>query len=107
MKRVVVKKVGEKPVACDVELTLREMQKAVGGYIEFYPLDKGVYIVVNEEGKLEGLLPNLEYETPMVYEIFVGDVLFVGSPDDEGNTLGLTEKQVAYVMEFCDKYALE
>jgi len=33
--------------------SLKELQKAVGGYIELLPLDDGKLMVVDEEGKLK------------------------------------------------------
>ena len=43
----------------DEKLTLEQMQKLVGGYIEIHylPTDK-TNLVVNEDGKLYGLQPN-------------------------------------------------
>ena len=39
--------------------TLEEMQKAVGGYIEILHLADGRIMVLNEEGKLNGLETNI------------------------------------------------
>jgi len=39
-------------------LSLDEMQKFVGGYIEHVDLDKGRHLIVNEEGKVNGLPGN-------------------------------------------------
>lgn len=43
--------------------TLREMQELVGGYIEIIPLGQGRQMVIDEEGKLKGLEPNIEAST--------------------------------------------
>lgn len=40
------------------EFTLKEVQEAVGGYIELIHLNQTHYMVVNEEGKLDGLEHN-------------------------------------------------
>ena len=60
----------------DVDIsTLERMQKLVGGYIEFvYVNDKGIILVCNEEGLLQGLPPNEQVQR--IYGIsLVGDVI--------------------------------
>lgn len=42
----------------DRAYTLEEVQKAVGGYIEVVNLNSGYIMVINEEGKLNGLPVN-------------------------------------------------
>lgn len=57
--------------------SLKEMQTAVGGYIENVYLDDGKIMVVNEEGKLNNLPVNAVatelYNNPL--DVIVGDVL--------------------------------
>ena len=38
----------------EIDHSLESMQKIVGGYIETFQLDDEVFIVCNEEGKLNG-----------------------------------------------------
>ena len=62
-------------------ITLKEMQEVVGGYIEFLYLKDNLVMVVNEEGKIVGLPYNLN-ATQLVQEnniqdIIVGDVLVI------------------------------
>jgi hypothetical protein len=47
------------PSAKNGKFTLAEMQKAVDGYIEFIYLPKGRIMVVNEEGLLKDMDPNM------------------------------------------------
>lgn len=58
--------------------SLEELQKIVGGWIETVRAKDGRVIVLNEEGKLNGLLPNVEatelYCDP-ADDIIVGNVL--------------------------------
>ena len=59
--------------------TLKELQTIVGGYIECLSLKNGMTMVVNEEGKLEGL-PYNDLATDIAYnsgymDIIVGIVL--------------------------------
>jgi len=39
--------------------TLEQLQEQVGGYIQSVPLYDDIIMIVNEEGKLQNLLPNL------------------------------------------------
>lgn len=62
-------------------ITLKEMQEVVGGYIEFLYLKDNLVMVVNEEGKMVGLPYNVN-ATQLVQEnniqdIIVGDVLVI------------------------------
>lgn len=63
--------------------TLKEMQAAVGGYIEILHLPQNYLMVVNEEGKLERLPINDRatelYDHPD--DVVVGDVLVCGHRD--------------------------
>lgn len=58
--KVIVIKPFTQPYIKEISGDLRSMQKIVGGYIEIiYPFDDmEVALVCNEEGKLEGLMPN-------------------------------------------------
>jgi hypothetical protein len=76
---------------------LRKLQNAVGGLIQ--PVDFGneVTMWVNEEGLLiesmelnwiaTNLAREIGYETPMM-----GDVVFTGGSDSEGDTMALSEQ---------------
>lgn len=65
--KVVRKRPGEMPEICEVENTLEALQAEVGGSIECVRFSTDCAILVNEEGKLIPLEPNLA---------FCGDVLF-------------------------------
>lgn len=55
MKILEIKR-GEEPELKEIGDSLEDMQEVVGGYIEvIYPFDDPVGVVVNEEGKLDGL----------------------------------------------------
>ncbi len=80
------------------------ISRAVGGWIECVNLrTKGVDMWVNEEGKLNSLAEN-PIGTALYLDEFgngdfiVGNILITGGVDHEGETLGLTDEQVA---EFC------
>ena len=91
--RVITCRVGEKPKVEIIENTLANLQKLVGGYIEVVYLDD-IIMIINEEGKLDGLKPNFL----MPHDVIVGDVLFVG---DDGEEFGsLTTSEVFTVLGF-------
>lgn len=59
---------------------LEQLQEIVGGYIEIIPLAEGTMMVLNEEGKLDGLPYNLaatQMARGYIFEddFIVGDVL--------------------------------
>ena len=83
---------------------LIEMQKAIAiceciindiveGYIQAVPLAADACIICNEEGKLIGL----PYNTRILNEIFVGNILFVGVAGEE--FCSLTNEQISLIAE--------
>lgn len=83
---------------------LEQLQSAVGGYVQPIDLTQNLTMWCNEEGKLTGLAHN-PYAQFMWDEVFgchtdylVGDVVMTGGTDDEGETIGLTEEQVAILV---------
>ena len=64
MKIIVVEPFRE-PYVKNIERTLDNMQRLVGGYIQaVYPFeDEEIALVCNEEGKLQDLTPNRFYST--------------------------------------------
>ena len=77
--RVIVKNPGEAPEEREVPNTLEALQALVGGYIEAVPLARDAVILVNEEGKLRGMAPNVMYFD----EVLVGPVVLVGVRGEE------------------------
>lgn len=80
-KYITTKKI-EKDIIVNNSLSLEELQKLVGGNIEFtiHPLDKQLQICLNEEGRLLGLESNFLYGQH-VGNIIVGKLVkseFVG-----------------------------
>jgi hypothetical protein len=74
---------------------LLTLQMAVGGLIEAKTLESGYTLIMNEEGKLQGL-PINERATeiwlanfPNFPDVILGDVVIAGGYDDEGEQLGL------------------
>ena len=70
--------------------TLRDLQEAVGGYIDVYTAIKGLSVFVDDEGLLKGpadffILPGCQ---PLA-----GVGVILGDVDEDGETLGLTDEQ--------------
>ena len=91
----------------EISNELGELQKIVGGYIEIPFLsrvfsDNGIDVIINDEGKyIEGLKPEIaivDGKTKQVLDVVMGNCIFA-SHDDEGETIGLTEEQLAVVLK--------
>jgi len=80
MLQVVFKKPNEKPTQMEIEDTLEKLQELVEGYIELIPAndDKSILMIVNEEGQLKGLEPNIWIGNTCI----VGNVVFVQNKFD-------------------------
>ncbi len=96
--KAIVKKVNQEPAAMEIDNTLDSYQNLVGGYIEMIPFPnvKNVCIILNEEGKLDGLEPTLL--VPEYKDVLAGNFAVVGTKD--GDTVSLSDQQI----ERCNKY---
>ena len=77
--KVIVKEPGESPKMVTIDGSLESLQRLVGGYIEHVEFTKQTGILVNEEGKLRKLEPNIILPEDML----VGTVVFVGESGEE------------------------
>ncbi len=87
---VLVIKAGFTPQRMCIQKGLKSLQKIVGGYIEaIYPFEERVGLVVNSDGKLEGLEPNraLYDDQGEIYDIIVGDFCIVGLGEEDFTSL--------------------
>ena len=80
MLQVVFKKPNEKPMQMEIEDTLEKLQELVEGYIEVIKAndDGSILMVVNEEGQLKRLEPNIWIGNTCI----VGNVVFVQNKFD-------------------------
>jgi hypothetical protein len=81
-----------------------QLSRAVDGWIQAVNLNPNLTIWCNEEGKLNGLPVNIA-GTAVWEEYFgrtdviVGNVVFTGTPDENGDTLPLADFQVAQLQK--------
>ena len=83
-----------------------DIHEFVAGYFQCIPLRDGVYLWVNDDGKLIGLDPNPTAQRlwDAVYgagsDYVVGNAILTGGADRHGNTLGLNADATAYLQGF-------
>ena len=86
----------------EINNTLEDLQKIVGGYIEIpflseVFLDNEIDIIINEEGKfIDGLVPEIAIVSRKhgsILDLVYGNCIFA-SHDNIGNTVSLNDKQI-------------
>ena len=88
--------------------TLEKLQDAVGGWVQAVDLRDDLTLWCNEEGKLIGL-PNNVIGTHMweksfgMTDVIMGNIVFTGGTDDEGENLGLPSAWQLQLQELADK----
>lgn len=80
------------PEVIEINNTLEDKQKIVGGYIEcaYLPNDEEVVIICNEEGKINGLQLNRD----IGHDIIAGPFLIIGDDYENGDFKSLTDEQI-------------
>lgn len=76
---------GKQPVEKEIGAGLESLQHEVDGYIEcVYPFDDEVVLIVNEEGKINGLPLNraLRGEDGQIYDVIAGSFFIAGITED-------------------------
>lgn len=99
----------KKPYIKMLDNTLKAMQEAVGGLIDFVPLDGFAYALINDEGKLLNLTPNraIVSEDGKLLDYFAGTFYITGPSDEEGENTSLTEEQANYYIDMFDTLILK
>lgn len=77
--KAIVKDVGQAPELVDVANTLHSFQMIVNGMIECIRWDEDHVMIVNEEGKIDGLPVNFRYGG----DVIVGPAVWVGVGGEE------------------------
>ena len=92
--KVLYKRVGREPEVIEIENTLQAMQSLVGGFIEVIPYDY-YELVCNDEGKLQGLYPNVGFD----YDIINGNFFIANDNYETGDLASLTDKNIEKIKE--------
>jgi Domain of unknown function (DUF3846) len=88
--RAVLINVGEAPKIVEIENELEAFQKIVGGYIECVSIGFDMIMVINEEGKLLELPPNID----LGYDVIAGNAVIVGVDQTNGEFTSLSRLQM-------------
>ena len=86
--KVIIVKPFTNPFVKEIKGDLESMQAVVGGYIQaIYPFDDEVALVCNEEGKINGLMPNryLLNRNNGICDYICGDFFLCYAPCDSEN----------------------
>ena len=104
-KAVIISTDGEKRVVeFEIGNSYKMLSEAVGGLIECVRLADDLDMWVNDNGLAEGLDQNphgtRKYnDTFNAQHVIVGNIIFTGGADDEGETLGLSDTQVQALVD--------
>lgn len=97
MMKVLYIQVGKKPQVIEIKHTLKEMQRLVGGIISAYsPFDDGSVMIVNDNGKNEGLEFNrtVRDKKGKVIDIIAGDFFICYAPPDNSELSSLPDELI-------------
>jgi hypothetical protein len=94
----------------DIETdSLKKLQEAVGGWVQAADLRDDLTLWCNEEGKLiNGMLTNvigthLWEKSFGMTDVIMGDIVFTGGTDDDGDNLGLPTAWLIQLQELAGK----
>ena len=107
--KVIIVKPFTNPYIANIKGDLESMQKIVGGYIQaIYPFDDEVALVCNEEGKINGLMPNrfLLNRNNGICDYICGDFFLCYAPCDSENFESMPDNLIdKYIAKFSAKGA--
>ncbi len=90
MIRVLYKRPGKSLVEVEIPNELEWIQGAVEGYFEHVQISDDIAMLCNEEGKLHGMDENF----PLMGDLIVGPVLFVGVDGEDYTDCPRNRKQM-------------
>ncbi|MEE0958134.1 MAG: DUF3846 domain-containing protein [Ruminococcus sp.] len=107
--KVIIVKPFTNPFVKEIKGDLESMQAVVGGYIQaIYPFDDEVALVCNEEGKINGLMPNryLLNRNNGICDYICGDFFLCYAPCDSENFESMPDNLIdKYIAKFSAKGA--
>jgi len=103
--KVIIVKPFTQPYTKEIKGDLESIQAVVGGYIQaIYPFDDEVALVCNEEGKINGLMPNrylLDRSNGFV-DCICGDFFLYYAPCDSENFESMPDN---LIQKYIDKFS--
>ena len=106
--KVVVKKPGDTHgQIVEIENRLEELQSIVEGYIEVFPLTEDILIILNEEGKLQDLKPNIFVSNGEGFELIVGNIVIVADKGEDFGSLNDEQMDQLYDLGILDNRHIE
>lgn len=102
MLKVAILNVNEDLVVKKIETNLESLQEIVGGLIEYVYINDTLSVVINEEGKLMQLEPQLKFGR---YDYLCGNIIFIRVNDELQNE-DLTDEDISYIQEYISENKL-
>ncbi len=103
--KVIIVKPFTNPYVKEIKGDLKSMQTVVGGYIQaIYPFDDEVALVCNEEGKINGLMPNrfLLNRNNGVCDFICGDFFLCSAPAESEHFESMPDN---LIQKYIDKFS--
>ncbi|MBQ9674225.1 MAG: DUF3846 domain-containing protein [Ruminococcus sp.] len=103
--KVIIVKPFTNPYVKEIKGDLKSMQAVVGGYIQaIYPFDDEVALVCNEEGKINGSMPNryLLNRNNGICDFICGDFFLCYAPCDSENFESMPDN---LIQKYIDKFS--
>lgn len=101
--KIAFKEMNKDLVFKEIRRDYESISNLIGGYIEFVPSGiNGLHIVVNEEGKLLNLTPNLYYGRE---DILCGNIIFVRT-NEEGDLTSITSEDEEILKDVIPKITI-
>ena len=91
---VIIKEPNAEPVVSNIDSDLNTLQKLAGGYIECIKFDTNFVIIVDEEGYIKRLTPNIKY----CDKVLVGTIII--SSIKNGEFVSLPHKSIDKIIEY-------
>lgn len=99
--KILYKEPGKLCEVIEIENTLEEKQRLVGGLIEIINFDD-LLLICNEEGKLMNLEPNLVFE----FDYIAGNCLLIGDDFENSDFRSLTDYEIEEYSRILNRHNL-
>src|SRR5699024_5505190 len=87
----------------EIDDTLEAQQKLVEGLIEVVPYKDNLLLICNEEGKINNLAPNLQFD----YDYIAGNCFIVGDDFENEGFKSVEDKQIEDIKKDLKERSIE